>query len=70
MTLEEAKKMASEKAITEGYDQLIFRNKKNSYGVKRSTKAEKTRPIKLVGFVRVFYKDHKLFTRYFNEKEE
>ena len=68
MTLEEAKVAASEKAINEGYDQLIFCNKKKSFDIKRSTRDKNTRPKKLVGYVRLFYKDHKLFTRYF-EKE-
>lgn len=64
MSLEEAKVAAHEKAIEEGYDQLIFRNKKKSYGIKRITKADKTRPSKLVGFVRLCYKDHKLYSKY------
>lgn len=64
MSLEEAKQAAHEKAVEEGYDQLIFRNKKNGYGIKRSTKADKTRPVKLVGFVRLFYKDHKLYSKF------
>ena len=67
MSLEEAKVVAHEKAIEEGYDQLIFMNKKRHYDIKRSTKADRTRPSKLVGFVRLYYKDHKLFTRFCTE---
>ena len=64
MSLEEAKKAAHEKAIAEGYDQLIFLNKKRQYDIKRATKIDKTRPSKLVGFVRLCYKDHKLYSKY------
>ncbi len=64
MSLEEAKVAAQEKAIEEGYDQLIFLNKKRKYDIKRATKVDRTRPSKLVGFVRLYYKDHKLFTKY------
>lgn len=60
--LEQAIEYAQQRAIEEGYDQLIFRNKKKGYGVKRVTKD--VRPIKLVGFVRLFYKDHTLYSKY------
>lgn len=67
MSLEEAKLAAHERAIEEGYDQLIFINKKKHYDIKRITKKDKTRPSKLVGFVRLFYKDHKLYSKYCTE---
>jgi hypothetical protein len=70
MSLEEAKVVAHEKAINEGYDQLIFLNKKRKYDIKRITKKDNTRPSKLVGFVRIFYKDHQLFTRYMEVNAE
>lgn len=60
--LEQAIEAAQKKAIEEGYDMLIFRNKKKGYGIKRITKD--VRPVKLVGFVRLFYKDHQLYSKY------
>lgn len=60
--LEQAIEYAQQKAIEEGYDMLIFRNKKKGYGVKRITKD--VRPVKLVGFVRLFYKDHILYSKF------
>jgi hypothetical protein len=69
MGLEEAKRVAHERAVEEGYDQLIFRNKKNKYDIKRITKKDKTRPSKLIGFVRLFYKDHKLYSKFMEVTE-
>ncbi len=63
MDFEQAKEAAYAKAIEEGYDQLIFLNKKRKYDIKRATKAGKTRPSKLVCYVRLFYKDHTLIPR-------
>lgn len=62
VTIEQAIDYAQQKAIEEGYDMLIFRNKKKGFGVKRITKD--IRPIKLVGFVRLCYKDHQLYSKY------
>ena len=69
MGLEEAIDAAVERAIEEGYDQLIFINKKRKYDIKRITKKDKTRPSKLVGFVRLFYRDHKLYSKYMEVTE-
>ena len=69
MGLEEAIDAAVERAIEEGYDQLIFINKKRKYDIKRITKKDKTRPSKLVGFVRLFYRDHKLSSKYMEVTE-
>ena len=64
MSLEEAKVAAHNKAVEEGYDMLIFKNKKGKYDIKRITKTDKTRPSKLVGFVRLCYKDRQLYSIY------
>lgn len=69
MSLDEAKREARDRALEEGYDQLIFINKKRKYDIKRITKVDRTRPSKLVGFVKLFYKEHKLYTLYFDAKE-
>ena len=62
-SLEEAKEFASIKAMDEGYDQLIFLAKNKKYDIRRATKTDKMRPSKIVCYVRLFYKDHTLFTR-------
>ena len=63
MNFEEAKEKAFSKAIEEGYDQLIFLNKKKKYDIRRITKLKNMRSNKVVCLVRLFYKEHNLVPR-------
>ncbi len=57
MTIEEVRKTAGEKAVTEGYDQVIFKNRKGEYDFKRSTSSKNIKPKKVICYIRLFYKD-------------
>ena len=53
---------ATQKAIKEGYDQVIFKNRKNGYEVRRTTNC-KVKKNKIIGYMRLIYKDNMLSTR-------
>ena len=62
-TEREAWELAERKALTEGYDQVIFVNRNNKYIVGRTTNYRYISPNKLIGYVRLFYKDKMLGVR-------
>ena len=53
---------ATQKAIREGYDQVIFKNRHNGYEVRRTTNC-RVKKNKIVGYMRLIYRDNILSTR-------
>ena len=62
-TEREAWELAEKKALTEGYDQVIFKNRNKKFIVGRTTNYRHISPDKLVGYVRLTYKDNMLGVR-------
>ena len=59
-TEREAWELAEKKALEEGYDQVIFKTKNKKYIVGRTTKFRRLNPRKIIGWVRLTYKDNTL----------
>lgn len=59
-TEREAWELAEKKALTEGYDQVIFKNRNNKYIVGRTTNYKRLSLNKIVGYMRLTYKDNTL----------
>lgn len=59
---EETISKAIDKAVKEGYDQVIFKSKNKKFSVVRTT--QHINPNRVVGYVRLFYKDNELIPKY------
>ena len=64
MKLEEAKTYAIEKAVSDGYDRIIFRTRKKNYAFKRTTNISQINKKDIAGYVRLYYKDNHLDPRF------
>ena len=53
---------AEQKAMREGYDQVIFKNRHNGYEIRRTTNC-RVKKSKIVGYMRLIYRDNRLSTR-------
>lgn len=62
LNMNEIYQLAEKKAIREGYDQIIFRTKRNGYEVKRTTSCN-VKKSKIIGYIRLIYRDNMLSTR-------
>lgn len=63
MSIQEVTKKAGEKAIHEGYDQVVFKVRKGVYGYTSSTDSKGMKSKKIVCYVRLFYKNKVLEPR-------
>lgn len=62
-TEREAWELAERIALETGYDQIIFKNKNSNYIVGKTSKYRTISPKKVVGYMRLYYKDNTLGVR-------
>ena len=56
-SIEEIKRKAGEKAISEGFDQVIFRTRRGKFDYRRSSESRTMKPGRIICYIRLFYKD-------------
>lgn len=59
---EETKRKAIQKAVSEGYDQVIFRSKNKKLHIVRTT--QKISSDRIIGYIRLCYKDNELIPKF------
>lgn len=62
-TEREAWELAERLALETGFDQIIFKNRNKKYIVGRTTRYTYVKPSKIIGYMRLFYRDNKLGAR-------